>query len=66
VRKWIEHPEQLRVLEKTYQSNAITLSRLRELVKAGKITDELQMFAASMLDAVSGIGTGIAAGVLLA
>jgi hypothetical protein len=42
VTQWIEHPEQLKVLEQTYKTNADTLIRLRELVKAGKITEEVR------------------------
>lgn len=42
VRQWIQHPEQLKVLEETYKTNAATLIRLRELAKAGKITDEIR------------------------
>ncbi len=42
VKQWIEHPEQLRVLEGTYKKNADTLPRLRELTKQGKLTEEIR------------------------
>ena len=42
VKQWIEHPEQLVVLERTYESNAKSLARMRELLKDGKVTDSLQ------------------------
>jgi hypothetical protein len=42
VKQWIEHPEQLRVLEETYKKNADTLPRLRELAKQGRLTDEIR------------------------
>ncbi len=42
VKQWIEHPEQVRVLEASYKSSAESLIRLRELVKAGKVTDEIR------------------------
>lgn len=42
VKQWIEHPEQLRVLEETYKRNAETLPRLRELTKQGKLTAEIR------------------------
>jgi hypothetical protein len=42
VRQWIEHPEQVRVLEERLRTTAEALIRLRELVKAGKVTDELR------------------------
>jgi hypothetical protein len=42
VKQWIERPEQLRVLEESYKSGAESLIRLRELVKAGKLTDEIR------------------------
>jgi hypothetical protein len=42
VKQWIEHPEQLRVLEDTYKKNADTLPRLRELTKQGRLTEEIR------------------------
>jgi hypothetical protein len=42
VRQWIEHPEQVEVLDHTYQKNAESLVRLRELVRAGKVTQEIR------------------------
>jgi hypothetical protein len=42
VKQWVQHPEQLKVLEETYKTNADTLIRLRELVKSGKITNEIR------------------------
>jgi hypothetical protein len=42
VKQWIEHPEQLRVLEEVYRNNAQTLRRLRELKKDGKLTEEVR------------------------
>jgi hypothetical protein len=42
VKQWIQHPEQLKVLEQSYATNAESLIRLRELVKAGKINDEIR------------------------
>jgi hypothetical protein len=42
VKQWIEHPEQLRVLDETYKKNADTLAKLRELTKQGKLTDEIR------------------------
>lgn len=42
VKQWIQHPEQLKVLEETYQKNANTLPRLRELMKQGKLTNEIK------------------------
>ncbi len=42
VKQWIDHPEQLRVLEETYKKGIDTLLRLRELSKAGKLTDEIR------------------------
>jgi hypothetical protein len=42
VKQWIEHPEQLRVLETAYANHAVTLSRLRELKNQGKLTEESQ------------------------
>jgi hypothetical protein len=42
VKQWIEHPEQLIVLEEVYKENADTLPKLRELTKQGKLTDEIR------------------------
>jgi hypothetical protein len=42
VKQWIEHPDQLKVLEETYKKGVDTLIRLRELAKEGKLTDELR------------------------
>jgi hypothetical protein len=42
VKQWIQHPEQLEVFEETFRTNADTLIRLRELVKTGKITEEIR------------------------
>jgi hypothetical protein len=42
VRQWVQQPQQLAILEETYKKNAATLVRLRELTKAGKITDEVR------------------------
>jgi hypothetical protein len=42
VQQWIEHPEQLGELENVYKKNAGTLPRLRELMKQGKLTDEIR------------------------
>ena len=42
VKQWIEHPEQLKVLEETYKRNADILPKLRELMKQGKLTDEIK------------------------
>jgi hypothetical protein len=42
VKQWIEHPEQLKVLEETYKKDVDTLLRLRELAKEGKLTDEIR------------------------
>jgi hypothetical protein len=41
IQQWIEHPEQLRVLEEVYRRNVDTLARLRELKKEGKLTEEV-------------------------
>jgi hypothetical protein len=35
VKQWIEHPDQLKVLEETYKKGVDTLLRLRELAKGG-------------------------------
>jgi hypothetical protein len=37
VKQWIEHPDQLKVLEETYKKGVDTLLRLRELAKLGKL-----------------------------
>jgi hypothetical protein len=42
VKQWIEHPEQLKVLQSTYEKNAETLGRLRDLKKQGKMTEALR------------------------
>jgi hypothetical protein len=42
VTQWVKNPNQLAVLEDTYKKNAATLVRLRELTKAGKITEEVR------------------------
>jgi hypothetical protein len=42
VRQWIEHPKQVEELERTYQKNAESLLRLRELVRDGKVTEEIR------------------------
>jgi len=42
VKQWIEHPDQLKVLEETYKKGVDTLIRLRELAKEGKLTEELR------------------------
>jgi hypothetical protein len=42
VKQWIEHPEQLKVLEETYKKGVDTLLRLREIAKEGKLTDEMR------------------------
>lgn len=42
VQQWIEHPEQLKVLEEVYERNEANLLRLRELTKQGKLTDEIR------------------------
>ena len=43
VQQWMEHPEQLEVLEKTYKDNEAALLGLRKLMKAGKLTDAIMM-----------------------
>lgn len=42
VKQWIEHPEQVKTLEQTYERSAESLIRLRELVRAGKVTEEIR------------------------
>jgi hypothetical protein len=42
VKQWIEHPEQLTVLDQVYKNNADTLPKLRELTRQGKLTDEIR------------------------
>jgi hypothetical protein len=42
VKQWIAHPDQLLVLEKTYKGSVDSLIRLREIVKAGKLTNEIR------------------------
>jgi len=42
VRQWIEHPEQLKVLDKVYANSAVVLARLRKLKKEGKLTEEIR------------------------
>jgi hypothetical protein len=42
VRQWIEHPEQLKQLDRTYAFNTDSLIRLRQLVREGKVTEELR------------------------
>lgn len=42
VKRWIEHPEQLAVLKKAYESNARALAAMRDATKAGKVTLELK------------------------
>jgi hypothetical protein len=42
VQQWIEHPEQLAVLTRSYKSNAEALLGMRQAVKDGKITDEIK------------------------
>jgi hypothetical protein len=42
VKQWIQHPEQLKILQEVYEKNADTLPRLRELTKEGKITDAVK------------------------
>lgn len=42
VKQWVEHPEQTKILEESYKSSVDSLIRLRELVKAGKVTDEIR------------------------
>ena len=42
VKQWIEHPEQLAVLKKAYESNARALAAMRDATKAGKVTPELK------------------------
>ena len=41
VKQWIEHPEQLETLRKTYSGNTDSLRRLRKAVKEGKVTDAI-------------------------
>ena len=54
VTQWIEHPELLEPLEKPYRDNEKTVRKLRELAKAGRLTDEvkqkvnLQLFEMTM------------------
>jgi hypothetical protein len=47
VKQWIERPKQLRVLEEVYKKNAENLSRLRELTKQGKLTEEITLMSYS-------------------
>ena len=42
VKQWIDHPEQLKALDDAYVTSAKSLIRLRELVKAGKVTGEIR------------------------
>jgi hypothetical protein len=42
VRQWIDHPDQLRTLKESYEKNVDDLLRLREIVKAGLLTDEVR------------------------
>jgi hypothetical protein len=42
VKQWIEHPEQLSALDKTYENNVNSLIRLREIVKSGQLTNEIR------------------------
>ena len=42
VKQWIEHPEQVKALEQGYVNSANSLVRLRELVKQGKVTEEVR------------------------
>lgn len=64
VKQWIEHPEQLEPLKQAYQSGVASLIRLRELVRAGKITEELRrrvdeiLVKASLPDTIAGLWVG--------
>lgn len=42
VTQWIKHPEQLEPLEKPYRDNEKSVRGLRELAKAGKLTEEVK------------------------
>ena len=42
VEQWINHPEQLGVMKKTYEANTRALEGLRQAVKDGKITDAIR------------------------
>ena len=42
VEQWINHPEQLEVMKKTYEANTKALEGLRQAVKDGKITDAIR------------------------
>lgn len=49
VRRWVEHPEQLKALQDVYKKNADTLPKLREFVKQGKVTDDVRSRVNGML-----------------
>jgi hypothetical protein len=46
VRGWIKHPEQLGAMKKSFEANAESLVRLRELFREGKLTEEVKKKAA--------------------
>lgn len=49
VKQWIAHPEQLKVIDAEYEKHAKALVGLRELTKAGKITDALTQRVSEIL-----------------
>ncbi len=46
VRQWIKRPEQLGIVKKSFESNAESLLRLRELTTQGKLTEPVKKEAA--------------------
>jgi hypothetical protein len=46
VKQWIEHPEQLGIMKKSFESNAESLLKLRELATQGKLTEGVKKKAA--------------------
>ena len=45
VKHWIEHPEQLRTMKKSFQSEAEAILKIRDLVTNGKLTQAIQQEA---------------------
>ncbi len=49
VKQWIAHPEQLKVVDAAYQKHAEALIKLRELTKAGKVTEDVRKRVSELL-----------------
>jgi len=65
VRGWIERPERLDIMKKSFESNAESLVRLRELFREGKLTEEVKKKAAKRFFELSlpkGTPTGLKIG----